>query len=431
VRGLDRVRVLAWLGALALWWAPGAALAGRTAAALARRYPARAPAKLRHLKGEPKHLLSYGYEGELSPARAPGLLDWYRPPGVEDHAWLASSRTERLDAATSTWLGFSGYVPTRLAPRILRRELDYDFGGAEIQTEPIDTLERSFGVINRVERMAGGDGRRRSPAIYWQGNVAFAPSPRFVRRERLGILGYLKVTADYAQLRKLDLGYRLHLRDPSFIPARSFLHPRLPPMDATFVALEQAELSAAEHGVSSGSGEHAIEGTFFRTWAYSDARAGFETRDPHKDVAHLKQEVRRLTLALETGFGPYRRYRFVRPLADEDVFRLSSPVLGMLDELFPQVSNRFRYAFPLRPFEQDYARALRLRGPDAAELSRRLARARSAYVEALEQLAASSAAIAEKIDRIRIALAKFAYDSGLHRTLDRALAEAIERVPMR
>jgi hypothetical protein len=415
-------------------WA--AAHAGRAATTFARIYPDGAPPRVRHLRGRPNRPLTFGFEAEFKVAKTPGLLDWYRNANRSDEEWADLTPEERtLQAGDGV-----GLVPTSSAPRFLDGELERDAGGAEFVTKPIRTLETAFNHLATVERAVGGDGERRSKTLYWQANAVNTRDPGFVRRERDGMLGYIKATADYAQLRKLHEGYLEHLREPSFIPGRNLRHVALAPISAEIVRMEHRELDAAEVGRWSGASSHHLQGTVFRTWGYGEGRDGFEIRDAHKDVAHLKQEMRRQTHALEHGFGAYRRFRFIRPLDEAHFEALSPRVRALLAVAFTHkytssLRMEVRYALPMRPLEHDYARALRMDDAAAAALRQRVAAARAEYVATLERLALDpptaegpQEARDAVHDQVGIALGKFAYQTGLYPMLDEAFAEGAERI---
>jgi hypothetical protein len=406
----------------------GAARASeRAATTFERLYPFGAPARVRHVLGRPKNRITFGLEAEFPLAKTAALLHWYRPPEIPDQRWDPLPIDQRLEMAG---LGI-GMVPTRHAPAALQQPLTKDVGGLELVTEPLDSLEAAFGELDRAEAMVGGDGQRRSRSFYWQGNVVLTRDPTFTRTQRKGILGYLKATADYAQLRKLHLAYLHHLEDPTFIPAKNLQLYPLGPLDRPALAHEHEELDAS----SKGEGRknflfHNVQGTYFRTWAYGDGRDGFEVRDAHKEVAHLKLEMRRLTHALENGFGAYQRFRSVRVLTRGMFFGLRRPVQDMMFRIVADYFTvPYRFVFPLRPLEEDYARALRLPNPEAEALRDRVRTARAAYLATLERLVPEAGKNkAAALDQMSIAIGKFAYETGLYPLLDEAFARGAEHI---
>jgi hypothetical protein len=408
-------KLLGILVALALL--PGAVRAEPCAEAFDQLYPESAQPRVRHVQGEPDNDITYGLEGELDLTKATGLLDWYRSPSISDEQWLAMTREARKHHLGN--LRGGGMVRTSRAPEWLGDTLDSDPGGAEFMTRPTNRLETALAWIRAVEAQLGQDRHGRS-RVYWQGNVAFKRTGNFSRRNADGLRGYLKATADFAQLGKLHKGYQLHLRDPGFIPGKNLGHMVLGPMSEQNVAELEQELDAAVNGRNSGRSGHYIQGTYFRTWKYGPDRNGFEVRDPHKDVPVLKRELRRLTHGLERGLAAYARFKDVT-MTDEHAHYalLSRPVREMLNRF----SYSKRYALPMRPLERDYPRALGLSGAEADRLRERITAARRGYVQTLERLAADRGLnVMEKLNAVRVAMGRFAYETGIYPLLDRHFA---------
>jgi hypothetical protein len=236
----------------------------------------------------------------------------------------------------------------------------------------------------------------------------------------MAILGYVKVSADYAQLGKLHRGYEQHLKDPRFIPGKNLTHLNLPPMDTNNVIAERKEIELAERGETNPYPYgHYLQGTYFRTWPYKD-RDGFEVRDAHKEMPILERETRRLTLVLEKGFSGYEQFAHLEMAAQGNLFmepatrKMAKDALGKAAFL------------PLRPFELDYPVALEMTPHQTERFRARIVHARSAYLEELEQIAETSIGV-EPVPRLRLAIARFAHASGIYPLLDAHLTKLAKR----
>jgi hypothetical protein len=398
-------------------------------------YPTRGHQRLRHVKGERNNIISYGLEGELNLSKAPALLDWYRPPQISDAQWLHMSRSRQLAAAGRG----DGMVKTSRAPAWLMDKTEKDPGGMEIITKPVRSLEQAFSIVREVERKLG------PRKVYWQGNVGFERYGTFARDNKDGLMGYLMATADYAQLGKLYRGYRRHLKIPKYIPGANLGHGILGPMNQEVVAELTDELGAAARGIATSRNQHYLQGTYFRTRDYGKHHNGFEIRDPHKDLMVLRREMRRLTHGLEGGFAPYASFKDLTMLRSNET-HAPHKILKLRDTHFSQLPVRAqrllstlkirghknyaeRYALPLRPFEREYPAALGLKGQDARRFDARVKSARQAYLATLERLATGYRGAFGEVDvrrllgEVRIALGRFAYDSGIYTALDRHFAE--------
>jgi hypothetical protein len=408
---LTAKRTAAIVALLLVGFASSVVRANPCAEVFDRLFPDSANPTVRYVQNEAGNDITYGLEGELNVSKAPGLLEWYRPRNKTDEQWFAMSQEERVSAAGRG----SGMVKTGRAPEWLHESLSSDPGGAEFMTKPTDKLEEAMGWISTVEQQLGQDRHGRS-RVYWQGNVAYKREGDFSRTNRDGILGYVKATGDYAQFGKLHKGYEVHMQNPEFIPGKNLGHANLPPVNTSHVRNMEGELTAASDRRRASGYSHYIQGTYFRTWPYPD-RNGFEVRDAHKDVKILRREMKRLTHGLEKGFAPYEAFKSVT-MTDESAHfaKFSQPVQTLLNKL----SYGKRYALPMRPFENEYPTALGLQGQAAEAFRNRVTSARNQFVQTLETLAANNPSMerAELTNKVRVALSKFAYDSGIYTTLD-------------
>ena len=405
----------------------GVAQAGPCSEAFERLYPENADPKVRKILGNEDGEISYGLEAEFNVQKAPGLLEWYRPERITEERWSAMTLEEKKAEVSGSGYGM---VKTSRAPEWVLERLSSDPGGAELITKPTSKLETALGWINQVEATAGGNGSSRSPAFYWQGNVAYkrAAGGTFTRTQRDGIMGYVKATADYAQFGKLHKGYKHHQTNTSFVPGKNLHHGVLGPMNTEKEAEIKQELDAGSEGRSTNRHSHYLQGTYFRTWAYGEGRNGFETRDPHKEVKVLKKELRRMTHGLQKGFDAYKKFKELKMLDENaDFGKFSSPVQTMLGGIKKQQSTgsifKKRYALPMRDYESFYPTALGLRGAAATGFKNTVRTARTAYVQELERIAADSSTDGYgKRDKVHIAIAKFAHDSGIYTALDNHFA---------
>jgi len=391
---------------------PAVAAAQPCAQVFDRLYPDSNNPTVRFVHSEVGNDITYGLEGELDLTKAKGLLEWYRPRSKTDEQWFAMSLDERASES-----GRSGYgmVKTGRAPEWLHESLSSDPGGAEFMTKPTDKLEDVMGWISTVERQLG-QGRHGRSQVYWQGNVAYKREGDFSRNNRSGIMGYVKATADYAQFGKLHQGYELHQRNADFIPGKNLGHGVLGPMNTEKVAETEQELAAAGERRTTGRSSHYLQGTYFRTWPYPE-RNGFEVRDAHKDVGVLRREIKRLTHGLERGFASYESFKDLSMTDETGHFnQFSEPVKQMLSGL----TQGKRYALPMRPLEREYPGALGMQGQAAAQFSSRVTSARSQYIQSLESIAAGRGNMDRDqiTNQVRVALGKFAFDSGIYPALD-------------
>ena len=410
-------------------------LAGRASAApcadvFDQLYPESGTAKVRFVHGEADNDISYGLEAEFNVQNAPGVLEWYRPSSQTDEQWFAMSLDQRKAMVTTG----SGMVKTGRAPAWLHESLSSDPGGAELMTKVTNQLEEALSWVRQIEVQGGGDAGARSKAFYWQGNVAYKHSGAFSRENRDGLEGYLRATGDYAQFGKLHTGYEAYLQNNAFIPSKNLGHGVLGPLNTAKMADMQRELDASVQGQNLTGYSHYIQGTYFRTWPYGAGRSGMEIRDAHKDLFVLRRELRRITHGLESGFGAYAPFKGLSVLDEAAHFNLLSPAVQQMLRSLPTFgSYAARFALPMKPYETEYPQALGLQGADAEQFRTRVVNARAAYVQTLEGLAASGTAsgplgnaagltVQQKADQARIAIAKFAYDSGIYTALDAAFA---------
>jgi hypothetical protein len=391
-------------------------------------YPETGAQKVRFVKGEAENDISYGLEAEFNVQNAPGILDWYRPSSQTDDQWFAMTVDQRKAAVTTG----SGMVKTSRAPAWLHESLSSDPGGAELMTKVTNKLEEALSWVRQVELQGGGDAGLRSKAFYWQGNVAYKHTGAFTRENRDGLEGYIRATGDYAQFAKLYNGYEFHQQKASYIPAANLGHGVLGPLNTQKMADMQRELESSANGQNLTGYSHYIQGTYFRTWPYGPGRSGMEIRDAHKDVFVLRRELRRITHGLENGFGAYAGFKGISVLDETAHFNLLSQAVRNMLSSFPSSysgperwsNSPGRFAFAMKPFENEYPQALGLQGADAEQFKTRVINARTAYVQTLETLAAdSSLTPAQKLEKSRIAIAKFAYDSGMYAALDTAFAK--------
>ncbi len=383
---------------------------------------------MRHVRGEKHNDITFGLEGELVTSKALRILDWYRSENQPERTWDKMGDRQRLQVS-----GPSGLTKTSRAPSALVDKLSSESNGrGEFQTHPLGTLEQALALVNRVEDHVGKSETSGRGRIWWQGNVAFKRDSDFVRQHKAQIMGYVKLTADYAQFGKLHQGYERHLKLPSFVPGANLLHGVLGPMSKTNVGQIRAELDAGGRREVNDSSQHYLNGTFFRTWSYGRSRNGFEIRNPHKDLPVLRQELRRLTHGLQTGFTGYKRFSGLTMLDEAGCFaRFSRPVQAMLGELFDyRTSKPKRFTLPLRPFEQEYPGLLGLRGGDKARFVKRVKRARASYLQTLEGLAARPDLRSNKDaykKAVRVAVSEFAHETQLFPAIERAISGIIQR----
>jgi hypothetical protein len=405
---------------LALLLLPAAAMAGPCAEVFDRLYPENANPTVRFVKSEAGNDITYGLEGELDLKKADKMLDWYRPSGKTDEQWFALSYAER-----KTQIGYkgSGMVKTGRAPEWLHEKLSSDPGGAEFMTKVTDKLETAMGWINAVEQQLGQGPHGRSK-VYWQGNIAYKRDGAFSREHKNGLMGYVKATADYAQFGKLHRGYKVHQQNAEFIPGKNLDHSVLGPMNTEKVSETQQEIDAAASNRSTNRSSHYMQGTYFRTWKYGPDRNGAEVRDAHKDVPVLKRELRRLTHGLQHGLASYAGFKDLSMLDETAHFnKFSQPVQDLLRSVGG--SYHKRHALPMRPFEEQYPQAMGISGTASEQLRSSITGARSAYVQTLESLAANRQGVdnAAIKNQVRVAIGKFAHDSGIYSALDNHFAQ--------
>ncbi len=416
--------------------APTPAQAQPCAEVFEQLYPEGPDPQVRHILNHQDGEITYGLEAEFAIKKAPGILEWYRVNTIPEEQWLAMSTDERMSKVNGKGYGM---VKTSRAPDWVLDKLSSDPGGAEIITKPTNSLETAFKWIKQVEDLAGGTGPGgRSKAFYWQGNIAHkrGNAGEYTRKQRDGIMGYVKITADLAQFGKLVNGYKHHKNKSSFIPGANLNHGVLGPMNTTKEAEIKKELDAASRGEKNNSHTHYLQGTYYRTWAYGEGRNGMETRDPHKEVGVLKRELRRMTHGLQKGFDAYKPFKQVKVLDETaDFAKLSEPVRQMLgriqrkkpDGTTQSISNfKGRYALPMRDYESFYPAALGLSGDKASAFKNKVRTARGEYVTTLERIAGDqSLDNFAKRDRIHIAMGKFAADSGIYQAIDSHLATKV------
>jgi hypothetical protein len=383
------------------------------AAALEKLFPKKNAPRKRQIAGFGDANVSYGYEGEYLPNRVPQLSDWYDAKGL------------RRPKAPS-------FLASKLAKEPLRHEL---------LTRPTNTLESAFFQQDAIVEKTGLNEHGQSK-LWWQGNVAFPRRPEFTKRHEQGIEGYVYFSADYAVFGKLHNAHLIAQKNEQYLPARNFLHNQLGPMNEHNQRDIKGELQASMRGEASGNERHYIQGTYFRTMGYSGdgvPRDGFELRDPHHDLVILEREMRRATAALKYGFDDYKAFAKVRQYKesyDGEFGTLPREVRGLLRNVryrdvfgSMKVANPPRYAWPLRPIEEDYSTALKLDAKESATLRARVKKARATYIATLEAMAANKASLSsdQVLYGLHRALARFVYETGLYPMLDRHVVKTARR----
>lgn len=404
---------------------------------LERFYPENAAHQKRSIAGRRGRLITIGLEGEIGLQRGTPRLPvmehiapmakLYRSGKTDDPKWSKMSPQEQAQATPQSGYGMVLTEWAKTDPNFckLQDKLTSDPGGAEMKTGIFDTLEHALQFITATEQLFGPSSSGRS-RIWWQGNVVGRADSKFVQENRDGLNGYARVTADYAMLRTLTEGHEHRLEKDDFVPGKNLTHKQLGPMTTTNAIQISREISSAIDGRQEPDGDHYILGTYFRSRIYGKGHFGGESRDAMKDVERQKQELRRLTHHFAHGFDGYAPFKILTMLDARHFAQLSPKARFMLSAATSDYAERF--AWPMRPFEQEYAAALAMTPKKAASFASLVQHERQKYVERLEEIAdlQGGTTRAQRIDQARIAMAEFAHNIGLYPLLDAKFAQIAE-----
>jgi hypothetical protein len=452
---MGALSIRAFVAAFALVWALSAqAMDGRCERLLsAREYPASIdPAQ------NPDGHYMYGYEIEYAIGEmAPGVLLEYVPDEtlISHDVWLKQMNHAQRVAWVRAHLqelfpqGFKVpgglYLLTDRSGWPKQLILD-ETGNLEfIVRKPFDdyvSFERSLDEVTAKL----GEG-------YVQASISIPSS--LVYRDDVNAdayYGYRIFLGELDTITKLALGWKKHSETAQYIPAKSFTHPFLGPMNSFKANFFQRLLDENREGrynddvldrVSTMNSSYKYTGqTVYRPDIIrSSVRFINEIRDCVKDPECLKERIQREKKFFArdiTAFEIFKQVRIFDVIADYQI--LSDEAQRVMEQAFPRLmkdddlklesgseilaSEIYRnFAYPLQNWRSwFFAFELDPNGPEMKQVMD----ARAHYVLTLESLAllhkTSGASIEEIRSKMRVALSRFAAESGLEQVFRSWLA---------
>tara|TARA_B110001454_G_scaffold219204_1_gene252241 strand:- start:59229 stop:60515 length:1287 start_codon:yes stop_codon:yes gene_type:complete len=240
-----------------------------------------------------KPVLSYGLEIEFTASRHPELLNDYRPYHTSEKKWLSFPMEKRMQIVESqvTKDRVNTLVRMSMAPAWAPEFMDREGHGTFEANSMI--FSDLFALKQGLSRM----GRR-----YGKGSAQVHVV--FDRNEvKASHTGFITFSADRAQLRNLVLGYGKYQQDKSKIPAANIMHYVLGPMTASgeeATATLDRKIAKGEYLSDDTGGKYYLS-TVLRAGVYgkdSDL-VGYELRQFNFDHEGLVQEVEHVSHVIQ------------------------------------------------------------------------------------------------------------------------------------
>ena len=382
--------------------------------------------------------ITYGIEVEFDFHLSPELLDYYRPTSISESDWKKLDRArkiskmEKLDPVQNTqnrWFSLLKAVKLKKLSSspsdfpnelILERHGTYEMNGEVFKT--ISEMDLYLKALS--QRIPGG---------YLQGHVAFP------KRPIEGAAGYQIYETDRAEIFSLSGGYTTYLKNPSEIPAKSFIHYALGPISPegqrAILAQQSHNLSGAKIG--KGGKNRLRLGPALRDDVYPNGRIGFELRQFGTNAVRLMDGVRQLTSDLvESRIQGYDEFSLVhligwserKAIFDQFQSELNIPfseyekfltdIGNTIEKTFPIFGNKRgssvkeSFLTPFRPWTE-YPTLKMISLPEAAVLKDQIMDATREYARTLGEISRSDLSDEQRAVEMRIAIAKWAYDGNL------------------
>lgn len=381
-----------------------------------------------------KPSLSYGLEIEFTANRHPELLNDYRGYHSSEKKWLSLSPEKRMAMVESdvtkdrvnTLVRMS--TAPKWAPEIMDREGHGTFEANSMIFHDLASLKEALSEIGKRY----GKGSAQVHVVFDRKQVKASHK------------GFISFSGDRAQFRNLVLGYRKYQEDKSKIPAANILHYVLGPMNAV------GEIATGNLDKKIASGKklsNEIGGKFFlstvlRAGIYNDGdKVGYELRQFNFDHEGLVEEVEHVSHVIQNNQFD-RFHRFADSMEPETVIRdrisedYGSDSLNWMEKLAAIKPEKTNLMTSMLFFLRDWSNHPII---DTMAMNQKL-KMRTRLLELQGQLLSdlnttldSDLGRREKLNHVRILVAKWADDTGLLDAFDayerRASPEFFSQAP--
>lgn len=227
--------------------------------------------------------ITTGWEME---GTSPRILNFYRPAGFTDEAWLALTLPARKKAiSTSVHSGYEGLVKLAGTPDFLPAILKVDMGGWEIASEkPATTPAEHFAQVEWARTHIERTGSFHHTITFDQpkGNAPTVDA----------LLGGIALANEYNALKNLE-GERV---------ATAFTSPRTELVDALIAPYEADDYDDIRRALLAGSpADHKLTTVAIRAFEYGEGRLGIEIRGANNDDERAKRTYANMLTVLEQG----------------------------------------------------------------------------------------------------------------------------------
>jgi hypothetical protein len=374
-------------------------------------------------------VLSYGLEVEYSLDKNRAILFDYRPMALSDQAWMSFSKDQQ-DHYLRMYPNLNTLVRLEIAPSwlpaVLEREYHGTFEANKMIFEDIPALTQ---MMDKLERRFG-----RGAA---QVHVVFEKN---VVKDNLS--GFVSFSADRAQLGNLVGGYAKYLSDNRKIPAANFTHSVLGPLDsAGEVATKRLEkdIRTMQRPPNQMGGKYYLS-TVLRAGVYDNPElVGYEIRQFSYDHEGLAKEVVNVSRAIQEGrLGKYKKFFGTF----ESEIKISERIkkeyghrawnwFDKMDHAFKETSLSYlpqNILYVLRDWKK-HPILESLPKNEQIRYRTRLLRLEKRLLSDLDNLMSSSLTPKELSHKLRILVAKFAYESRLFELFETYEGEGVDKIP--
>ncbi|EQC45992.1 hypothetical protein [Bacteriovorax sp. Seq25_V] len=400
----------------------------------------------KYFGGDENFPLTFGLEFELKISENPNIVNDYRVTAISEQKWLQMSFEERKKAAIKAQKEATDidHILTRLSsadPRLPEG----------LFIEPHGTIEGNGMVFENL-----GDFREFLD-FYVERFGASSFQAHLVTKSQAdlkGMTGYTIFEYEKAQLKTLEKSYDRFLKDNKATPASNLVHHSLGPIDETI----RAKMLVYENDIAAGETDFLANGTksiyapsFRNNSPYGEGLMGFELRQFHKRYNDMFSSLRELAEEFETS-GNLERYNdwteveqaslagarqtLERAQVSSDLiddFEIFHLALG--DEISKQIkiqggartgaAPENRLLLPLLNWENN---------PITKDLSseelQKIKTSQQEYINEVMSLIKDrdvSEVTKEDLEKIRIAIAKFAYNINLSKSYDDFIKNSSQR----
>lgn len=379
----------------------------------------------------PSKRVTYGIEIEFDLDSK--ILDFYRLPKSTDEAWAKLGPAEKKAAFGKFLSACKGKISALLhpecakglpkiagAPGWMPANASFELHGTvELSGFVFEDLAKAK-EFSRLADSTFGVG-------YYQGHVVWP------KRAVPGLYGYLGFQYDKSALLALAKGFQKWEKTGE-IPAKSFARRALGYPDASSAARirGRTESIAPEVEVGKGGMDRLISGPVLRDDVYPEGWIGVEHRQFHRNPGVMIEEMDSFSSQVKNGsFEDFRAFEGFEGVSARDAMNLAkytqaaepADLLSYLRKLdlkmrydhglFRTGASSFadRFLLPLKDWES-HPVLLSLSAEDRLAAQSKIAAATKAYGEELARLSREGLA-PDSEDKIRIAISRWAHDSGL------------------